>query len=85
MKRLNRRARVVVSRGGGWTWTNLVCACRGRNHRKGARTPEEAGMPLAYLPYVPSLYEDFILTGRNIRVDVHGFLASRLPKGSRLN
>jgi len=37
------------------------------------------------LPYVPSRFEDFLLAGRHIRADVHGWLAARLPKGSRLN
>jgi hypothetical protein len=42
-------------------------------------------MKLVYLPYVPSRWEDFLLEGRNVRADVHEWLASRLPKGSRLN
>lgn len=53
--------------------------------RKAARTPEQAGMPLVYLPYVPNRFEDFLLAGRNIRTDVHEWLAARLTKGSRLN
>ncbi|GAA0769755.1 HNH endonuclease [Ideonella azotifigens] len=73
------------SRGGGWTWMNLVAACGPCNNRKAARTPEEAGMPLLYLPYVPSRFESFLLEGRHIRADVHEWLAARLPKGSRLN
>ena len=36
-------------------------------------------------PYVPSRFEDFLLAGRNIRADVHEWLAARLPKASRLN
>lgn len=47
--------------------------------------PEEAGMPLVYLPYVPSRFESFLLEGRPIRADVHEWLAARLPQGSRLN
>ena len=74
-----------ASRGGAWSWTNLVTACAACNGHKAARTPEEAGMPLVYLPYVPSRFEDFLLEGRNIRADVHEWLAARLPKGSRLN
>ena len=74
-----------VSRGGAWSWTNLVAACGDCNGRKGARTPEEAKMPLLYLPYTPSRFEDFLLVGRNIRSDVHEWLAARLPRGSRLN
>ena len=73
------------SRGGAWSWMNLVTACAWCNGRKADRTPEEAGMPLMYLPYVPSRFEDFLLAGRNIRADVHDWLAARLPKTSRLN
>lgn len=73
------------SRGGPWSWMNLVAACASCNGRKANRTPDEAGMTLAYLPYVPNRFEDFLLAGRNIRADVHEWLASRLPKGSRLN
>jgi hypothetical protein len=76
---------VPQAHGGGWTWMNLVTACGACNGRKACRTPEEAGMPLLYLPYVPSRFEDFLLAGRHIRADVHEWLAARLPKGSRLN
>lgn len=75
---------VPASRGGGWTWMNLVTACGPCNGRKAARTPEEARMPLVYLPYVPSRFEQFLLEGRAIRADVHQWLAARLPRGSRL-
>lgn len=75
---------VPQARGGGWTWMNLVTACGACNGRKACRTPEEAGMPLVYLPYVPSRFEAFLLEGRHIRADVHEWLAARLPKGSRL-
>ena len=76
---------VPESRGGAWSWMNLVTACAWCNGRKAARTPEEARMPLLYLPYVPSRFEDFLLAGRHIRADVHEWLAARLPKASRLN
>ena len=42
------------SRGGADAWENLVAACVPCNNRKGNRTPEEAGMPLARAPYRPS-------------------------------
>jgi HNH endonuclease len=74
-----------LSRGGKWSWTNLVAACGACNGRKAARTPEEARMPLLYLPYTPSRFEDFLLLGRNIRADVHAWLATRLPRNSRLS
>lgn len=72
------------SRGGTFTWQNLCASCPSCNARKRDRTPEEAGMPLLYVPYVPSRFEDFLLQGRNIRADVHEWLASRLPPHSRL-
>lgn len=75
---------VPESRGGGWTWMNLVTACGPCNGRKADRTPEEAGMPLLYLPHVPSRFETFLLEGRHIRADVHEWLAARLPKSSRI-
>lgn len=75
---------VPQAQGGRWCWTNLVTACKGCNGVKGNRTPEQAGMPLLYLGPVPNLFEDFLLKGRNIRADVHVWLASRLPRGSRL-
>jgi 5-methylcytosine-specific restriction endonuclease McrA len=38
------------SRAGESTWDNLVAACFACNNRKGDRTPQEAGMPLAKQP-----------------------------------
>ncbi|MDO9612115.1 MAG: HNH endonuclease, partial [Serpentinimonas sp.] len=51
----------------------------------GNRTPEQARMPLLYTPYVPSLWEDFILRNRRILADQMEFLAARLPRHSRLH
>ena len=65
-------------------WMNVVTACRACNHRKANRTPEQAHMPLLYAPYVPSLWEDFILRNRRILADQMDFLMAHLPKTSRL-
>lgn len=35
-----------LSRGGGHTWDNVVCACKPCNHKKADRLPWEAHMPL---------------------------------------
>ena len=59
-------------------------ACRPCNHRKSHRTPEQAHMPLLYAPYVPSLWEDFILRNRRILADQMEFLMSHVPRSSRL-
>jgi len=66
-------------------WMNVVTACRACNHRKGSRTPEQAGMSLLYTPYVPTLWEDFILRNRRILADQMEFLMAHLPTTSRLH
>lgn len=44
---------VPRSRGGQFTWENLVIACMPCNRKKGKQTPAEAGMPLERLPQRP--------------------------------
>jgi len=44
-----------LSRGGPWSWENLVVACKRCNSRKAARTPGEANMQLTRVPTVPSI------------------------------
>lgn len=65
-------------------WMNVVTACKSCNHRKSSRTPEQAHMPLLYAPYVPSLWEDFILRNRRILADQMEFLMAHVPASSRL-
>ncbi len=74
---------VPVSRGGQHTWTNVVTACRSCNTRKGNRRPEEAHMPLLYVPYAVCRNEGFILSNRRILADQMAFLRASLPKHSR--
>ncbi len=45
---------IPKSRGGADSWENLVSACTGCNHRKGNRTPREAGMTLSGKPFQPN-------------------------------
>lgn len=86
-KSLTREHVFPVARGGRDVWTNVVTACVACNHRKAARTPEEANMPLLYLPYTPNWFEDFILrrSGRRVLADQMEFLMSRVPASSRLH
>lgn len=72
-----------VSRGGMHLWTNVVTACRSCNTRKGSRRPEEARMPLLYVPYAVCRNEGFILSNRRILADQMAFLQVTLPKYSR--
>ena len=65
-KELSRDHVVPVQRGGKDKWTNVVTACRTCNTRKGGRTPEQAGISLIYLPYVPNRYEHLIFQNRKI-------------------
>ena len=80
---LTREHIVPLCQNGPDTWLNVVAACRGCNSRKAGRTPEQARMPLLFSPYAPSIFEGFLLAKRNIRGDVHDWLASRIGKGSR--
>ena len=73
-----------TSRGGVDGWMNCITACRTCNGHKGNSLPEEVGMSLLYLPYVPSLHEDMILRGRRIVADQMAFLLASVPRHSRL-
>lgn len=81
---LTREHIIPLCQKGQTSWMNLVTACRSCNHRKGPRTPEQARMPLLYAPYVPSIWEDFILRNRRILADQMEFLRMHVPKTSRL-
>jgi len=73
---LTRDHVVARCRGGRDTWTNLVTACRRCNQRKGARSPEEAGMPLLAVPFVPNQMELLALSNRHILADQMAHLES---------
>jgi hypothetical protein len=73
-----------LSRGGANCWSNVVAACKSCNHAKQARTPEEAGMPLLAIPFVPNRAEYLVLSNRRILADQIGFLKKRFREGSRL-
>jgi hypothetical protein len=75
---------VPVARGGKSTWMNLVTADKRCNSFKADRLPHECGLELAYLPYVPNKHESLILTNRRIVADQMAWLATGLPKHSRL-
>lgn len=53
---------VPQSRGGTWSWTNLVAACPACNARKANRTPEEAGMALLRPPGKPHFVQIALLS-----------------------
>lgn len=71
-----------LAQGGRDTWNNVVSACRSCNHAKGARTPEQADMPLLAVPYIPNRAEYLALSNRRILSDQMSFLRKRFRHGS---
>jgi 5-methylcytosine-specific restriction endonuclease McrA len=71
-----------LSQGGRDSWNNVVTACRPCNHAKGARSPEQASMPLLAVPYVPNRAEYLALCNRRILSDQMSFLRKRFRRGS---
>lgn len=72
------------AQGGKDVWTNVVTACHSCNRLKDARTPEQANMPLLYVPYEPNKAEYLILMNRKILADQMEFLKSKVSKESRI-
>lgn len=73
-----------LSKGGEDCWSNVVTACKGCNHAKGARTPEEAGMQLIAVPFIPNRAEYLVLSNRRILADQMDFLSRRFRSASRM-
>lgn len=63
-------------------WENLIAACRSCNHRKGSRTPSEAGMPLRSQPRRPGAIDAVRILFA--RVEVVPEWAPFLPDGAGL-
>ena len=74
-----------LSLGGCDAWQNVVSACRRCNHHKGGRTPEDAGMQLLAVPFVPTHAEYIYLSGRKILSDQMTFLLGHFPRNSPLH
>ena len=72
------------SKGGPDTWMNVVTSCYRCNQFKANRTPEQAGLQLAYVPYVPTYSEELILKNRRILADQMEFLMAGVSPHSRL-
>ena len=63
---------------------NVVTACRALQPPKRAAYARAGSHAFAVCPYVPSLWEDFILRNRRILADQMEFLLAHVPKSSRL-
>jgi len=82
---LSRDHVTPLSQGGGDLWSNVVTACKRCNNHKAGRTPEEAGMQLLAIPFVPTHAEYIYLQGRRVLADQMEFLRAHFPRSSPLH
>ncbi len=73
-----------LSQDGEDCWSNVVTACKRCNNHKGSRTPEQSGMQLLAIPFVPTHAEYVYLQGRRILADQMEFLVAHFPRNSVL-
>lgn len=74
-----------ISQGGADIWNNVVAACKRCNNHKAGRTPEQAGMELLAVPFVPTHAEYVFLKGRRVLADQMAFLKAHFPRTSPLH
>jgi 5-methylcytosine-specific restriction endonuclease McrA len=82
---LSRDHVTPLIQGGADTWNNVVTACRRCNNHKAGRTPEQAGMQLLAVPFVPTHAEYIYLQGRRVLADQMEFLRAHFPRTSPLH
>ncbi|HYW92477.1 MAG TPA: HNH endonuclease [Gammaproteobacteria bacterium] len=82
---LSRDHVTPLSQGGRDIWSNVVTACKRCNNHKAGRTPEEAGMQLLAIPFVPTHAEYVYLQGRRVLADQMAFLRAHFPRTSPLH
>ena len=74
-----------LSIGGTDTWNNVVTACRRCNNHKAGQTPEQAGLELLAVPFVPTHAEYVFLQGKRVLADQMEFLLAHFPRTSPLH
>ncbi|MDH3871727.1 MAG: HNH endonuclease, partial [Gammaproteobacteria bacterium] len=82
---LSRDHVTPIIQGGMDVWSNVVTACRRCNNHKAGRTPEQAGMELLAVPFVPTHAEYIYLQGRRVLADQMEFLRAHFPRSSPLH
>jgi hypothetical protein len=82
---LSRDHILPLSRGGQDSWKNVVTACKRCNNRKAGRTPEQAGLLLLAVPFVPTHAEYIYLQGKRVLADQMEFLLAHFPHSSPLH
>ncbi|MDH3639236.1 MAG: HNH endonuclease, partial [Gammaproteobacteria bacterium] len=84
-RELSRDHVTPLSMGGTDSWNNVVTACKRCNNHKAGRTPEQAGMKLLAVPFVPTHAEYVFLRGRQVLTDQMQFLLAHFPRTSPLH
>lgn len=82
---LSRDHITPLSRGGADIWANVVTACKRCNNHKAGRTPEQAGMTLLAVPFMPTHAEYVYLQGKRVLADQMEFLLAHFPRSSPLH
>ena len=81
---LSRDHITPLYQGGKDLWVNVVAACKRCNNAKAGRTPEQAGMELLAIPFIPTHAEYIFLQGKIILYDQMEFLKQHFPRTSPL-
>jgi hypothetical protein len=84
-RELSRDHVTPLSRGGHDAWNNVVTACKRCNNHKAGQMPEEAGMTLLAVPFVPTHAEYIYLQGKRVLADQMSFLLAHFPRSSPLH
>ena len=74
-----------MSMNGTDAWNNVVTACKRCNNHKAGRTPEQAGMELLAVPFIPTHAEYIYLQGKRVMADQMEFLVAHFPRSSPLH
>ena len=82
---LSRDHITPLSQRGKDAWSNVVTACKRCNNHKAGRTPEQAGIQLLAIPFVPTHAEYVYLQGRRVLSDQMEFLKAHFPRKSPLH
>ena len=84
-KGLSRDHVTPFSQGGSDVWANVVTACKRCNNQKAGMTPEQSGMQLLAIPFIPTHAEYIYLQGRRVLADQMEFLVAHFPRTSPLH
>lgn len=84
-RELSRDHITPLSKGGQDSWNNVVTACKRCNNHKAGRTPEQAGLTLLAVPFLPTHAEYVYLQGRRVLADQMEFLLAHFPRTSPLH